>query len=107
MSADLFEARPTLRAWLDEYAAIEADYLARLADWGIRIAPRDKVTVVIIGSSSGVKPTARATANSTESRTSRPQTATLPRSLSCGRWSTCCRGGEPHGGHQGRAASGL
>ena len=41
MSADLLEARPTLRAWLDEYAAIEADYLARLADWGIRIAPRD------------------------------------------------------------------
>ena len=41
MSTDLLEARPTLRAWLDEYAAIEADYLARLADWGIRIAPRD------------------------------------------------------------------
>ncbi len=41
MRADLLEARPTLRAWLDEYAAIEADYLARLADWGIRIASRD------------------------------------------------------------------
>ena len=48
MSADLFEARPTLRAWLDEYAAIEADYLARLADWGIRIAPRDADADVVL-----------------------------------------------------------
>lgn len=35
------EARPTLRAWLEEYGSIEADYLARLADWGVRIAPRN------------------------------------------------------------------
>lgn len=41
MSTDPLEARPTLRAWLDEYADIEADYLAQLGRWGIRIAPRD------------------------------------------------------------------
>lgn len=41
MNANLLEARPTLRAWLDEYADIEADYLAQLGRWGIRIAPRD------------------------------------------------------------------
>lgn len=41
MSIDPLEARPTLRAWLDEYADIEADYLAQFADWGVRIAPRD------------------------------------------------------------------
>ena len=38
----------------------------------MRIAPRDSVTVVIIGSSSGVRPTASATANSSESSTGRP-----------------------------------
>lgn len=41
MSTDPLEARPTLRAWLDEYADIEADYLAQLGRWGIRIAPCD------------------------------------------------------------------
>jgi hypothetical protein len=40
----------------------------------IRIAPRDSVTVVIIGSSSGVRPTASATANNSESNTGRPNT---------------------------------
>ncbi|WP_270297883.1 hypothetical protein, partial [Eggerthella sinensis] len=33
----LLEARPTLRAWLDEYASIEADFLDQLAAWGIRV----------------------------------------------------------------------
>lgn len=41
MSDSLLNARPTLRAWLDEYADIEADYLEQLGRWGIRIAPRD------------------------------------------------------------------
>ncbi|MGY4434144.1 hypothetical protein ACVWWO_006621 [Bradyrhizobium sp. F1.13.1] len=40
----------------------------------MRSAPRDSVTVVIIGSSSGVSPTASATANSNESITGRPNT---------------------------------
>jgi len=40
----------------------------------IRSAPRDSVTVVIIGNSSGVSPTASATANRSESSTGRPNT---------------------------------
>ena len=38
----------------------------------MRSAPRDSVTVVIIGSSSGVRPTASATENSSDSSTGRP-----------------------------------
>ena len=38
----------------------------------MRSAPRDRVTVVIIGSSSGVRPTASATENSSDSSTGRP-----------------------------------
>lgn len=41
MNIDQLEARPTLRAWLDEYADIEAEYLTRLSGWGVRIAQRD------------------------------------------------------------------
>lgn len=41
MNADPLNARPTLRAWLGEYVDIEADYLAQLAEQGIRIAARD------------------------------------------------------------------
>lgn len=40
----LLEARPTLRAWLDEYASIEADFLDQLAAWGIRVGARDAVS---------------------------------------------------------------
>ena len=39
----------------------------------MRMAPRDKVTVVIIGKSSGVNPTASATANSSDCKTGRPK----------------------------------
>ncbi|MEA5018894.1 MAG: radical SAM protein [Gordonibacter sp.] len=41
MGVDPLDTRPTLRAWLDEYSAIEVDYLGQLASWGIRIAPPD------------------------------------------------------------------
>lgn len=44
MDADLLEARPTLRAWLDEYDAIEAEYLQRLAECGIRVGSRHAST---------------------------------------------------------------
>lgn len=40
MKNDDLVKRPTLQAWLNEYADIEADYLGKLAGWGIRIAPR-------------------------------------------------------------------
>ena len=62
MSTDLLEARPTLRAWLDEYAAIEADYLARLADWGIRIAPRDADADVVRAAKDRLRARSSATA---------------------------------------------
>ena len=39
----------------------------------MRSAPRDSVTVMIIGSSSGVRPTASATANRKDSSTGRPK----------------------------------
>lgn len=38
---DIASTRPTLAAWLAEYAAIEADYLASLRATGIDFAPRD------------------------------------------------------------------
>ena len=52
---------------------IEARRLTITLRRAIRSAPRDSVTVVIIGSSSGVSPTASATANISESSTGRPK----------------------------------
>ena len=38
------DARPTLRAWLDQYRSIEDDYLAALQQRGIALAPRGHLT---------------------------------------------------------------
>ena len=43
------------------------DLAGRVGEWFIRTAPRDRVTVVTIGKSSGVSPTANATANRKDS----------------------------------------
>ena len=56
---------------------IEASRLTITLRPAMRIAPRESVTVVIIGSSSGVRPTASATANSSESSTGRPNTTRM------------------------------
>lgn len=39
--AGLARSRPTLAAWLDEYAAIEREWMDSLEAWGIEFAPRD------------------------------------------------------------------
>ena len=39
---DLLDRRPTLRAWLDEYAAIEREYLDALSARGIDFGPRGR-----------------------------------------------------------------
>jgi hypothetical protein len=51
---------------------IEARRLTITLRAAMRSAPRVKVTVVIMGSSSGVRPTARATENISDSSTGRP-----------------------------------
>ena len=54
------------RSWID------ASRLTITLRAAMRTAPRDRVTVVIIGSSSGVSPTASATENISDSITGRP-----------------------------------
>ena len=56
----------------------------------IRIAPCARVTVVIIGRNSGVRPTARATENSSDWRASRPR-LTLTTRMKSTRKRTVCR----------------
>ena len=58
---------------------IEASRLTMTLRPAMRKAPRESVTVVIIGKSSGVSPTASATANSSESSTGRPNTTRMVR----------------------------
>lgn len=44
MDSEQLDARPTLRAWLGEYDAIEADYLNDLIEQGIELGPRNAHT---------------------------------------------------------------
>ena len=58
---------------------IEARRLTITLRAAMRSAPRDRVTVVIIGRSSGVRPTASATENSSDSSTGRPNSTCVVR----------------------------